>query len=601
MRSLLIEGKTSMTETTINVLNRINGPEDVKQLTLSEMQQAAAEIRHLVLNKVSKVSGHVGPNLGVTELTIAFHYVFDSPKDKIVWDVSHQSYPHKILTGRKEGFLKEENYHDITGYSSQFESPHDYFTVGHTSTSISLAVGLAKARDLKQETGNVLALIGDGSLSGGLAFEGLNNGAELQSNLIIIVNDNEMSIDENFGGLYHSLADLRASNGQSPNNLFKAMGFDYVYVEAGNDLPTLIEMFKQVKDIDHPLVVHIHTEKGHGYEKAVADKMTYHWRGPFDLETGAPVTDSPVPSENYNTILMDYLDQKIVTEQLPLVAINAGIPGAFGLKKFQAQHPQRYFDVGIAEGHSITFASALASQGIRPLVFHSSTFLQRAYDQLSHDLALNSNPAIIIVKGGTITKNSATHQGLFDIPLISSIPNIQYLAPTTKEELTAMLDWALAQTEYPVAIRIPEHGVAHSEPSVFELGKYQTLKAGSQVAVLALGGFLPLGEKIIAQLANNHQINATLINPLTITAFDTATLDVLAANHEVIVTLEDGSLDGGFGEKISRYFGGTALKVLTFGAEKEFTDNEALVNLYERYHLTPGQISQEILTHLSNK
>jgi 1-deoxy-D-xylulose-5-phosphate synthase len=583
--------------TEINRLNQVNGPADVKKLTITEMQQAAAEIRELVLNKVSKVSGHVGPNLGVTELTLAFHYVFDSPKDKIVWDVSHQSYPHKILTGRKEGFLSEELYNDVTGYSSQFESPHDYFTVGHTSTSISLAVGLAKARDLKSETGNVVALIGDGSLSGGLAFEGLNNGAELQSNFIVIVNDNEMSIDENFGGLYRSLAELRATNGKSENNLFKAMGFDYRYVEEGNDLPTLIETFKQIKDIDHPLVLHVHTEKGHGYEKAIANKMMYHWRTPFDLETGEAKT--PAPAENYNTILMEYLDQKVTEEKLPLVAINAAIPGAFGLKQFQAQHPDRYFDVGIAEGHSITFASALASQGIRPVVFQSSTFLQRAYDQLSHDLAINSNPAVIIVKAGSITKNSVTHQGLFDIPLISSIPNIKYLAPATKEELTAMLDWALAQTDYPVAIRIPEHGVQHSEQSAFELGKYKTIHSGSKVAILALGGFLPLGKQVVEQLADKHQISATLINPQSITEFDAATMDSLKANHQLTLTLEDGSLAGGFGEKISHYYGATAMRVLNFGAKKEFTDNEALDSLYNRYHLTADLIVQDAIQALS--
>lgn len=582
-----------MTLTKTMILDQVNSPQDVKQLSLTEMQQAAEEIRSLILNKVSKVSGHVGPNLGVTELTLAFHHVFDSPKDKIVWDVSHQSYPHKILTGRKEGFMDETQFNAITGYTSQKESPHDFFTVGHTSTSVSLAVGLAKARDLKNEAGNVIALIGDGSLSGGLAYEGLNNGAELGSNLIVIVNDNEMSIDENFGGIYRGLADLRASNGTSQNNLFKAMGFDYRYVENGNDLPTLIETFNEVKDIQHPIVLHIHTEKGHGYQKATENKMMYHWRAAFDLETGEGLGTGDIV-ENYNDILMDYLDQK-VQEQAPVVAINAAIPGMFGLKKFQALHPDRYFDVAIAEGHSITFASALASQGIRPVVFQSSTFIQRAYDQLSHDLGINENPAVIIVKGGTIVKNSVTHQGLFDIPLISSIPNITYLAPTSKEELLSMMDWALTQNDGPVAIRIPEHGVAHGIVETDDYAKpvYQKLITGKQVAILALGGFLDLGYSVHEEM-QNQGFETTLINPQFITGFDKETLEELKANHELVITLEDGSLEGGFGEKIARYYGNSDMKVLNFGAAKEFTDGVSQEELYRRYHLTPELIAKDV-------
>ncbi len=477
--------------TTERILDKVNGPADVKQLTIEEMTLLADEMRQMILQKDSAVGGHVGPNLGVTELTIAFHYVFDSPKDKIVWDVSHQSYGHKLLTGRKNGF-EEGHYHEVTGYSNQHESEHDYFTVGHTSTSISLAVGLAKARDLKHETGNVMAFIGDGSMSGGLAYEGLNNGGALDSNLIVLVNDNEMSIDENHGSLYQNLAELRESNGQSDNNLFKAMGFDYRYVANGNNLETVIQVFKEIKDIDHPIVLHVHTEKGHGYEPAIENKMKYHWHVPFDLATGE--AKHPATGETLNQAIIAYLDEKTTNSETPIVAVNAAIPGMFGLKEYQKKHPDHYFDVGIAEQHSITFASALASQGVRPVVFQSSTFLQRAYDQLSHDLAINENPAVILVGGGTISASDRTHQGTFDIAYLSSIPNIKYLAPATKEDLLSMLDWALTQTKQPVAIRIPTHGVQHGEAIAkdYSTPAYQVLNEGETVAVLALGGFLNL-------------------------------------------------------------------------------------------------------------
>lgn len=556
--------------TVLHVLDAINSPADVKKLSVEEMKQLAEEMRQKILQKDSDVGGHVGPNLGVVELTIAFHYVFDSPKDKIVWDVSHQSYGHKLLTGRKNGFEKG-HYREVSGYSNQHESKHDYFTVGHTSTSISLATGLAKARDLKKESGNVVAFIGDGSLSGGLAFEGLNNGGVLQSNLIVLVNDNEMSIDENHGSLYKNLAELRQTNGKSSNNLFKAMGFDYRYVDNGNDLETVIRLFEEVKDIDHPIVLHVHTEKGRGYQPAIDNKMKYHWHVPFDLSTGE--AKQVTSGETFNMIIMDYLDKKMQTSTAPIAAVNAAIPGAFGLKTFQEKHPDHYFDVGIAEQHSITFASALASQGVRPVVFQSSTFLQRAYDQLSHDLAINENPVIILVGGGTISASDRTHQGTFDIPYLSSIPNIKYLAPATKEDMISMLDWAFEQTAQPVAIRIPTHGVEHGTAIAndYSIPAYQTVNNGGKVAILALGGFLELGKETVKAFRKKG-IEATLINPGTITENDVETLDKLKETHELVITLEDGSLSGGFGENISRYYGDSSMNVLNFGAEKEFTD-----------------------------
>lgn len=557
--------------TVLHVLDAINSPADVKKLSVEEMKQLAEEMRQKILQKDSDVGGHVGPNLGVVELTIAFHYVFDSPKDKIVWDVSHQSYGHKLLTGRKNGFEKG-HYREVSGYSNQHESKHDYFTVGHTSTSISLATGLAKARDLKKESGNVVAFIGDGSLSGGLAFEGLNNGGVLQSNLIVLVNDNEMSIDENHGSLYKNLAELRQTNGKSSNNLFKAMGFDYRYVDNGNDLETVIRLFEEVKDIDHPIVLHVHTEKGRGYQPAIDNKMKYHWHVPFDLSTGE--AKQVTSGETFNMIIMDYLDKKMQTSTAPIAAVNVAIPGAFGLKTFQEKHPDHYFDVGIAEQHSITFASALASQGVRPVVFQSSTFLQRAYDQLSHDLAINENPVIILVGGGTISASDRTHQGTFDIPYLSSIPNIKYLAPATKEDMISMLDWAFEQTAQPVAIRIPTHGVEHGTAIAndYSIPAYQTVNNGGKVAILALGGFLELGKETVKAFRKKG-IEATLINPGTITENDVETLDKLKETHELVITLEDGSLSGGFGENISRYYGDSSMNVLNFGAEKEFTDS----------------------------
>lgn len=583
--------------TVLHVLDAINSPADVKKLSVEEMKQLAEEMRQKILQKDSDVGGHVGPNLGVVELTIAFHYVFDSPKDKIVWDVSHQSYGHKLLTGRKNGFEKG-HYREVSGYSNQHESKHDYFTVGHTSTSISLATGLAKARDLKKESGNVVAFIGDGSLSGGLAFEGLNNGGVLQSNLIVLVNDNEMSIDENHGSLYKNLAELRQTNGKSSNNLFKAMGFDYRYVDNGNDLETVIRLFEEVKDIDHPIVLHVHTEKGRGYQPAIDNKMKYHWHVPFDLSTGE--AKQVTSGETFNMIIMDYLDKKMQTSTAPIAAVNAAIPGAFGLKTFQEKHPDHYFDVGIAEQHSITFASALASQGVRPVVFQSSTFLQRAYDQLSHDLAINENPVIILVGGGTISASDRTHQGTFDIPYLSSIPNIKYRAPATKEDMISMLDWAFEQTAQPVAIRIPTHGVEHGTAIAndYSIPAYQTVNNGGKVAILALGGFLELGKETVKAFRKKG-IEATLINPGTITENDVETLDKLKETHELVITLEDGSLSGGFGENISRYYGDSSMNVLNFGAEKEFTDSVPVGQLYERYHLTPKQIVEDSLRVLN--
>lgn len=577
-------------------LNHIKNPQDVKKLNVSELETLAEEIRAAILNRDSKIGGHVGPNLGIVETTIALHYVFNSPKDKIVFDVSHQCYPHKLLTGRQEGFLTDEGMQKISGYTNPAESEHDHFVVGHTSTSVSLACGLAKARDLKGENHNVIALIGDGSLSGGEAFEGLNNAAALNSNIIIIVNDNEMSIAENHGGLYTNLHLLRQTEGQAELNLFKAMGFDYHYVENGNNIQTLINSLSQIKDTKKPTVIHIHTLKGKGYKFAETDKETWHWNLPFDINSGQ-VTISFEEQENYNDITFNFLHQKIKQDP-SVVVLAAGTPGAVGLSPERRKALGRnYVDVGIAEEQAVAMSSGLAKAGCKPVFCVWSSFIQRAYDQLSQDLAINNNPAVILVFSGAISSMDATHLGCFDIPLISNIPNIVYLAPTTKEEYLSMLDWGVEQNAHPVVIRVPIEVVYAPAPikaNYDELNKFEIVEHGKDVAVLALGSFLTLGRQTIAKL-KEHGINATLINPRYISGLDTKLLNSLKQDHQIVVTLEDGELDGGFGEKIARFYGADKIKVLNFGAKKEFTDRTPLKELYHRYHLTPEQITADIL------
>lgn len=578
------------------ILARIDQPADLKQLSLPELTQLASELRHVLLNKVSQTGGHVGPNLGVVELTIAFHTIFNSPVDKVVWDVSHQSYTHKILTGRKQAWLDPAHYNDVSGYTAPEESPHDYFNIGHTSTSIALATGMAVARDLEGKTGNVMAVIGDGSLSGGLALEGLNIAATLKSNLIILVNDNGMAIAEDHGGIYQNLRELRETNGTSSHNLFKDFGLDYRYVDDGNDLETMLTTFKEIKDVDHPIVLHVHTEKGHGYQPAITNKEAFHWHVPFDLATGQ--TLHPNTKETYTDVIHATLADELAAKT-PITAITAAVPGTYDLKGFARQYPDRYFDVGIAEQESITFAAGQAQQGLRPIVFHSGTFLQRAYDQLSHDLGINKLPVTIMVAGGRINAGDPTHQGIFDVAMLSNIPNLTYLAPTTKEELQAMMHWALHQNNGPVAIWVPSNDV-QSVPLApdFDATKMHTLHAGQQVALLGVGSLLPLATAVQQQLAEQH-IDATLIDPRDISDPDTTTLANLKADHQLVVTVEEASLSGGFGEKVSRYYGNSAMHVLNFGAAKRFNDRETTNELRHEFKLTPDQIVTAITDQLA--
>lgn len=582
------------------LLEHIQSPADVKKLSLAEMNTLAEDIRTLLIEKLSRHGGHCGPNLGMVEATIALHYIFNSPRDKIVFDVSHQSYPHKMLTGRVTAFLSESHYDDVSGYSEPSESEHDFFVIGHTSTSVSLAGGLAKGRDLRGETGNVIAVIGDGSLSGGEALEGLDWAAELNSNFIIVVNDNQMSIAENHGGLYENLAELRRSHGSCENNLFRAMGLDYVYVDKGNDLSSLIEAFRKVKDTNHPVVVHINTLKGKGYAPAEEDKETWHWTMPFEISTGALKQKNI--GEDYNSLTAAHLLQRMKDDKT-VCAITAGTPGIWGWTPARRQEAGKQFvDVGIAEEHAVALASGMAKAGGKPVFGVCSSFLQRAYDQVSQDLCINDNPATLLVLWGSLTSmTDVTHLCHFDIPLLSGIPNLVFLAPTNREEYLAMLDWSLAYDRHPVAIRVPvgePRSATRPVPTDFsELNKSELVSRGKDVAILGLGNFFALGEQVSSAL-KDRGIEATLINPRFISGLDESLLDSLVSDHRLVVTLEDGALEGGYGEKVARHFGPTSVKTLCFGARKEFVDRYAPADFFAANHLTVPQIVEDILQSL---
>lgn len=577
------------------ILDKVNMPCDLKALSVAEMKELATEMRELIIKKVNVTGGHMAPNLGIVETTIALHYVFDSPIDKFVFDVSHQCYPHKILTGRKDGFTDKDKYLKYTGYTAPQESEHDLFTIGHTSTSVSLATGVAKARDLKGENGNVIALIGDGSLTGGEALEGLNNAACLGSNMIIIVNDNDMSIAENYGGIYENLKLLRDTDGKAECNFFKTIGFDYLFVKDGNDVEKLIEAFQKVKDTNHPVVVHICTLKGYGLKVAEENKEKFHWILPGTLDDEKIERTS---NEGYEALTCNYILEKAKNDKT-VIAVNAATPGVFGFNKdFREKLGNQYTDVGIAEEHAIAYVSALAKQGAKPIFAVMSSFIQRTYDQLSQDLCLNNSPATILVYWGGISGADCTHLCTFDIPLISNIPNMVYLAPTNKEEYLAMLDWSVEQTQHPVAIRVPScklvsTGMADTT-DYSKLNKYQVVSKGESVAILGLGSMFGLAKSVKEELSLIHGINATLINPKFITGVDEELLVEMKNNHKVVITLEDGVLDGGFGEKIARFYGSSDMKVLNYGAKKEFTDRVPIEELYKRYRLTKEQITEDV-------
>jgi len=589
-------------------IEKIQSPVDLKGLDLKALQVVADETRRAVLNRVSKHGGHVGPNLGFVEATVALHYVFNAPKDQLVFDVSHQSYPHKVLTGRASGFLGDvDDMNAISGYSSPAECPeYDNFEVGHTSTSISLATGLQKARDVKGTDENIIAIIGDGSLSGGEAFEGLSEASELGTGIIIVVNDNEMSIAENHGGIYKNLRALRESGGTCEHNWFKAWGFEYKYLEEGNNIEKLIEVFRSVKDTDKPTVVHIHTEKGHGYAPAVKNKEAWHWGLPFNLEDGSrPVrnADGTMPEvvacEDYAELFSDWMLREMKHDKT-LIAVTAGTPTAAGFTPDKRKEAgKQHIDMGIAEEQAVAMISGMAKGGLHPVWTVYSTFVQRTYDQIAQDLCINANPAVInVVGGGVNSMNDITHICLFDIPMLCSIPGLIYLAPTTCEEYFAMMRWAIQQDQKPIAIRTPSNGVVHTaEPVDAEYGyapKYKVMHRGSKVAIIAAGSFYQKGENVVRLLADKG-IDATLINPRYLNAVDVDVLNALKDDHQLVVTLEDGCKDGGFGERIASYYGTSQMKVLVGGIKKGLYDRYDVHELLANNRLLDEQIVEDVL------
>lgn len=578
-------------------IENINSPADVKELNIMQLNVLAEEMRHVLLTRASKHGGHFGPNFGMVEAIIAMHYVFDSPKDKIVFDVSHQCYPHKMLTGRKDAYLYEEHYDDVSGYTNPDESEHDFFTVGHTSTSISLACGLAKARDLNGEDGNVIAVIGDGSLSGGEALEGLDFASELNGNMIIVANDNNMSIAENHGGLYANLKLLRETNGQAECNLFKAMNLDYIYVDKGNDIASLIEAFEKVKDTKKAVVVHINTLKGKGYAPAEQNKEEWHWHMPFDIATGESLFKGGEP--DFSDASLEYLLKKM-DEDKSVVAITAGTPTVMGFTAdMRAKAGKQFVDVGIAEETAVALASGIAANGGKPVFGVYSSFIQRTYDQITQDVCINGNAVTFTVFAGSVYgMNDVTHLGLQDIPMLNSIPGLVYLAPVTKEDYIAMLDWSLSQNDYPVAIKVPGGSMISTGVPVTKdfskLDSYEITKKGNRVAILGLGTFYENAVKAADILKASHGIDATVINPYYISGIDADTLNELKKDHTVVATLEDGYLEGGFGAKIAAFYGSSDMKVLNFGIKKEFIDRYDVAEVLKNNHLTPEQIAEDI-------
>lgn len=586
------------------ILDRINSPNDLKTLSIAELERLCEEIREQMIKRIGVTGGHLGSNLAVIELTTALHYVFNSPKDKIIFDVSHQCYTHKLLTDRKSAYVDPNKYDTVSGFTDPDESPHDLFSVGHTSTAVSLAVGIAKARDIKHEKYNVIAVVGDGALSGGETWEGLNNAAVLGGNLIIIVNDNDMSISENQGGIYKNLRLLRESGGKSECNLFRAMGFDYYFVRNGNSFKEVSDVLAKVKDIASPVIVHVCTVKGKGYPPAELDREKWHYTEPFDVKTGEPL-HSAVTAETYENLTRDYLVNKMSTDST-VVAVTAGTPKIFGFdRELRRKFTKQFVDVGIAEEHAVAFISGMAKNGCKPVFGVSASFLQRTYDQLSSDMALNCAPAVILVFFSGISYGSRTHMGVFDIPLVSSIPNIIFLAPTCKEEYLDMLEWSIEQRETPVIIRVP--GIRTTSGNVrlphrYALpAKYEIAENGTDAAILALGNFFELGAEVRRILIAEYGISASLINPRYSSELDNNTLNELVQNGcQIIVTLENSVLDGGFGEKVARFYGDSSVKVLCFGVPRKFVDRVSVEEQYNEYGLTPRQIVSEIISVLKS-
>ena len=578
-------------------LKNIKGPDDVKKIPEDQLPELASEMREALFNRLTKIGGHFGPNFGVVEIAVALHYVFDSPKDQMVYDVAHQSYPHKMLTGRAAAYIDDEHFRDVGGFTNPKESEHDMFYIGHTSTSVSLATGLAKGRDVAGKKGNVIAIIGDGSLSGGEALEGLDYAGEMNTNLIIVVNDNEMSIAENHGGLYKNLAQLRESNGTCETNLFRAMGLDYRYVEDGNNVSALIKAFREVKDTDHPTVVHVHTVKGKGYPLAEKNKENWHYSIPFNRETGEPL--HKWSGESYNSIFAEHIQERIAADD-SIVVVTAAVPGAVGLgKEIREKLGKNYVDVGIAEEQATAMSSGIAKNGGKPIFVTNATFAQRVYDQMTQDVSLNGSPVTIILCSASIFgMGDATHIGISAIGMFSNIPGIKFLCPTNREEYLAMLDYGIDQTEGPVIIAVPSDGVHPAEYS-FDTdysgsAKYRICEKGEGIAILALGDFFGIGKKTAEYIEEQTGKKVTLINPRFATGLDTETLEEIAADHRIVITLEDGILDGGFGQKVASFYGKTDVKVLNYGFERIFYDGVKADEVLRDCRITPELIYEDV-------
>lgn len=578
-------------------LEQIHSPSDIKGYTPAQRCALAAEMRAALITRASSVGGHIGPNLGVIEATIALHTVFDAPTDKIIYDVSHQCYPHKMLTGRADAYLDPAHYGEVSGFTNTEESPYDHFNIGHTSTSISLATGLAKARDLAGRRENVIAFIGDGALSGGEALEGLNVAGEMRSNLIIILNDNDWSISENHGGMYEMLRRLRETNGTAADNLFRAMGLDYRYVADGNNTEALIAAFAAVKDSQKPVVIHIHTQKGKGLSFAEDDPEDWHRHAPFHTESGAvkhPSAPDPCLAATVDFVLAE------AKRNPNFVYLSAGIVGGIGLTPAErAELGAQYVDVGIAEEHAVAMASGLARGGARPVFGTYSTFYQRTYDQMAQDVCINRSPAVFLVTGASLYRSTdVTHLGFYDISIFSHVPNLVFLAPTSIEEHLAVLRWAIAQTEHPVMIRTPLGGYAESPYPVradySALHRSIVVTEGAEVALIGVGNFAALATAAAEELARDG-IHATVVNPLYLSGLDEALLTRLKEKHRLIVTVEDGILDGGFGEKIAAFYGADRnVEVKSYGLPKAFFNRYDPAALARAHHLTAPQIAADL-------
>ena len=578
------------------VLKNINSPADVKRLNAEQLEKLAADIRDALFNRLTKIGGHCGPNFGIVEATIAMHYVFNSPVDKFVFDVSHQSYPHKMLTGRKNGYIDDECFKQDSGYTNPEESEHDLFNVGHTSTSVSLASGLAKARDLRGGKENIIALIGDGSLGGGEALEGLNFVAsELKSNFIVIVNDNQQSIAEVHGGLYDNLTELRNSKGKSEHNFFKALGLDYIYEDNGNDIQAMIKVLQKVKDINRPVVLHINTQKGKGFKFAEENREAWHWCMPFDKESGKWKVS--FPAESYTGLTTEYIMNKAQKDK-DFVVITPAMPMTAGLTSdLREKLGAQYVDTGITEEHAVAFASGIAKAGGKPLIVTNSTFIQRTYDQVSQDVCINNNPVTILLNYSSVAGlTDVTHLGIFAIAEFSNIPNLVMLAPTSKEEYLNMLDWAVEQKEYPVMILIPGNAVTSraADKDFSKLNTFKVESAGEKVAILALGDFYQKGEELAALIEKELGFKPTLINPRFASGIDEKLLEELKKNHRLVITLEDGIIDGGFGQKVAAFYAADEMKVKIYGLKKEFYDRYNPDELLYELGITPEQILADI-------